>query len=114
MAAATRRKSKIIHKRSGKSKELRKYEIAYNKCIKLGINSRNCKKSLKRVKPTLRKKIIKSIIKSRKRKSKSKSRSLNEYQKFVKKESKKSIYKGKSAKSRMRAISKLWKKSKYC
>ena len=112
---ATRRKSKIIHKRSGKSKQLRKYEIAYNKCIKLGINSKICKKSLKRVRPILAKKIIKSVRKSRKRKSISlKSRSLNAYQKFVKKESKKSVYKGKNAKSRMRAISKLWKKSKYC
>ena len=58
---ATRRKSKIIHKRSGKSKQLRKYEIAYNKCIKLGINSKICKKSLKRVRPILAKKIIKSV-----------------------------------------------------
>ena len=114
---ATRRKSKIIHKRSGKSKQLRKYEIAYNKCIKLGINSKICKKSLKRVRPILAKKIIKSVRKSRKRKSislKSGNKTLNAYQKFVKKESKKSVYKGKNAKSRMRAISKLWKKSKYC
>ena len=42
-------------------------------------------------------------------KSKSK-RPLNSYQRFVKKESVKSIYKGQTAKSRMRAISKLWKK----
>ena len=50
MTNSRKRRSNIILKRSGKSKELRKYEIAYNKCIKLGIKSRKCKRSLKKIK----------------------------------------------------------------
>lgn len=100
----------INEKRSGKSDisgkrsiKLRKYEIAYNKCIKL------CKKSAIKLKKSKRKS---PMLKRRIKKSKSPARSLNSYQKFVKTESIKGIYKGKSVKSRMRAISRLWKKSK--
>jgi hypothetical protein len=102
------RKRTVVSNKSKKSNKLRKYEIAYNKCIKL------CKKSALKRKKSIRKRKS-SLLKSRKRYKTSKSpnkRSLNAYQKFVKSESGKSIYKGKSVKSRMRAISKLWKKSK--
>ena len=92
--------------RSNKSRELRKYEIAYNKCIKMITKSRKCKE-------TMRKRRIKSS-KRRKTRTRTRSRSvkksLNTYQKFVRRESKKSIYKGRSVKSRMGAISKLWRK----
>ena len=112
-----RNKSTKSNKRSVKSKELRKYEVAYNKCIKMCLKSKRCKKSAKKVVNELisldkSRKRRKSTLKSRKRsKSKSKRR-LNAYQKFVKRESSKSIYKGKNVRSRMRAISKLWKKNK--
>jgi len=109
---APRRRSKSVDK---KSKELRKYEIAYNKCIKLGLKSKACKKSMKRLKPSSKKRINKSIkktIKKIKLRSRSRSRSLNAYQKFVKRESAKSVYKGRNVKSRMRAIAKLWRKLK--
>jgi hypothetical protein len=46
------------------------------------------------------------------RSKKPKSKTLNAYQKFVKKHSKDSAIRGLSPKSRMRAISKLWKKHK--
>ncbi len=97
------RRSKSVDK---KSKELRKYEIAYNKCIKLGLKSKTCKRSIKKLKP------FKSLKKTIKNKLRSRSRSLNAYQKFVKRESAKSVYKGKNVKSRMRAIAKLWRKLK--
>ena len=124
--------------KSKKSKELRKYEIAYHRCIKMGLRSKQCKKSAKNLKLKSRKhlkiEVSKDIKKSHKRphvksrrvphaeskkshmihhslRSKSK-RPLNSYQRFVKKESGKSIYKGQTAKSRMRAISKLWKRSR--
>jgi len=107
---APRRKSKSVDK---KSKELRKYEIAYNKCIKLGLKSKTCKKSIRRLKPSSKKRIKKSLNKTKLRsRSRSRSRSLNAYQKFVKHESAKSIYKGRNVKSRMRAIAKLWRKLK--
>ena len=133
-----RNRSNKSNKKSVKSKELRKYEVAYNKCIKLCLKSKRCKKSAKRVVDDLMclnksrkrrksatkksrkrsKKLSKSSTKkSRKRsKKRSKSRSkrrLNAYQKFVKRESAKSVYRGKSVKSRMCAIAKLWKKSKH-
>jgi len=126
--------------KSKKSKELRKYEIAYHRCIKMGLKSKQCKKSAKNLKLKSRKhlkmEVSKDIKKSHKRphvksrrlhdhkskkahkihhslRSRSKSkRPLNSYQSFVKKESGKSIYKGQTAKSRMRAISKLWKRSR--
>ena len=107
-------------KRSIKSKQLRKYEIAYNKCIKFGLKSKRNNKAKSRSKKCLLKSSRKPhrnqslFVKSRKRvkKSRSKSRSLNSYQKFVKSESSKSIYKGISVKSRMRAIAKKWRKFK--
>jgi hypothetical protein len=139
--------------KSKKSKELRKYEIAYHKCIKMGMKSRDCKKTIKKLRPKTRKRLRKSLkrsiktsIKRRSRKRRTRTRSrkrtrskrtrskrsrskrsrskrshtkrsrskrpLNSYQKFVRKESSKSIYKGQSARSRMRAISKLWKRSR--
>ena len=106
-------------KKSVKSKELRKYEVAYNKCIKMCIKSKRCKKSAKKAVDDLmsstkrRKSATKKSRKRSKKLSKSRSkRRLNAYQKFVRRESTKSVYRGKSVKSRMRAIAKLWKKSK--
>ena len=105
-----RRRSKSVDK---KSKELRKYEIAYNKCIKLGLKSKTCKRSIKKLKPSSKKRMNKSLKKTiKKLKLRSRSRSLNPYQKFVKRESAKSVYKGRNVKSRMRAIAKLWRKLK--
>lgn len=112
MAEPRRRKSKIINNRSGKSKQLRKYEIAYNRCIKLGLKSRKCKKSIKKLKPIAKKSLIKSVKKIKKYLTKSRKRTLNSYQKFVRKESVKSIYKGRNIKSRMKEISRLWRKKK--
>jgi len=108
----------ISNKKSVKSKELRKYEVAYNKCIKMCLKSKRCKKSVKKVVDnfmSINKRRKSATKKSRtRRKSRSRSkRRLNAYQKFVKRESVKSIYRGKSVKTRMRAIAKLWKKSKY-
>ena len=137
--ARNRMNLSISSNKSKKSSEIRKYETAYNKCIKMGMKSRQCKKSIKKLKPNSRKRLRKSVrisrkrsrSKSRKRRSKvsrkrtrtrtrtrsrsrlrSRKRSLNPYQRFVRKESSKSIYRGKSVKSRMRAISKLWKRSR--
>jgi len=105
------------------------------------MKSRDCKKSIKNLRPKTRKRLRKSLKRSRKRthtfspkrikrsriqrssikrsrskRSRSKrsrsKRALNSYQKFVRKESSKSVYKGQSARSRMRAISKLWKRSR--
>ena len=109
----TEKRSSKNDKSSRRSKKLRKYEIAYNKCIKLCRKSAKKRKSTRKTRKSSKRKS--TLLKSRKRrikKSKSPNRSLNAYQKFVKTESRKSIYKGKSVKSRMRAIAKLWKKSK--
>ena len=106
-----RRRSKSVDK---KSKELRKYEIAYNKCIKLGLKSKTCKRS-KKLKLSSKKiinKSLKNTIKKLKLRSRNRSRSLNAYQKFVKRESAKSVSKGRNVKSRMRALAKLWRKLK--
>jgi len=126
--------------KSKRSVSIRKYEIAYNKCIKLSRKTKRCKKSLKKLQPSTlpnkssRRPNKNSRKRSRKRSSKRSNkrsrkyinsikrrnniispldrskRPLNEYQKFVKHESSKSVYKGKNAKSRLRAISRLWKR----
>ena len=106
-----------------RSARLRKYEIAYEECIKKNkhqpvkkTRSRSCKPLLevhnqpdkktrsRRCKPvdtsTPKKKSLK--------KSPDKKKPLNLYQEFVKKESQKSIYKGVPATERMMAISKEW------
>ena len=116
----TRKRTHTPNKRSRKSLELRKYEIAYNKCIKLGTKLKKSKRKAPSRKKSNHKlhKLIKSkkLIKSRKAspkrrriKIKTKSRSLNRYQKFVKTESSKSVYKGMNVQKRMKAISKLWR-----
>lgn len=111
--------------KSKRSVNLRKYEVAYNKCIKLGLKSKRCKKMIKKLEPQLipRKSVRKPRKRSRKhthtvdRRNKhllssieKSKRPLNAYQKFVKRESSKSVYKGKNAKSRLRAISRLWRR----
>ena len=116
-----RNRSDKSNKKSVKSKELRKYEVAYNKCIKMCMKSKRCKKSTKKIDDLSslnksRKRRKSATKKSRKRSKKVSKRSkrrLNAYQKFVRRESARSIYRGKSVKSRMRAIAKLWKKSKH-
>jgi len=109
-----RKRTDTPNKRSKKSLELRKYEIAYNKCIKLGTK---LKKSKKKVYSRKKSNLVydHSFPKSRRYRKiriKTKSRSLNPYQKFVRSESSKSIYKGMKVQKRMQAISKLWKRSK--
>lgn len=96
--------------KSKKSKDIRKYEVAYHKCIKICTKSKQCNKSIRKLKLKPKKRSIKRSC--RKRQIRSPKRSLNPYQKFVRKESSKSIYRGKDIKSRMQAISKLWKRSR--
>jgi hypothetical protein len=109
-----RKRTDTPNKRSKKSLELRKYEIAYNKCIKLGTKLKKSKKkvySRKKSNAVYDRNFLKSR-RYRKIRIKTKSRSLNPYQKFVRSESSKSIYKGMKVQKRMQAISKLWKRSK--
>ena len=109
-----RKRTDTPNKRSKKSLELRKYEIAYNKCIKLGTKLKKSKKKVYSRKKSNRV-YDRNFLKSRRYRKiriKTKSRSLNPYQKFVRSESSKSIYKGMKVQKRMQAISKLWKRSK--
>jgi hypothetical protein len=104
-----------------RSARLRKYEIAYEECIKKikilqspqhpakKTRSRRCKPL-----PEVQKQPVK---KSRSRRHKIVSspetkKTLNSYQKFVKKESQNIIYKGVTPKERMIAISKEWNTQK--
>ena len=48
--ARNRSNLSISSNKSKKSKELRKYEVAYNKCIKMCLKSRVGKKSIKKLK----------------------------------------------------------------
>jgi len=80
-----------------KSKILKKYEIAYENCIKKAMKCNSFSKKKK------------SILKKSNR---SKKNSPNNYQKFVKKHSKDIDISGLSPGSRMRKIAKLWKKEK--
>lgn len=88
------RKSRKIRKNS---KILKKYEIAYENCIKKAMkNNKNRKECLKKSKNI--------------KKSADKKRSPTKYQKFVKKHSNDFGISGLSPASRMRKIAKLWKK----
>ena len=111
----TRKRMNTPNKRSKKSLELRKYEIAYNKCIKLGTKLKKSRKKVLSRKKSNSLVYDQKFIKSRRYRKiriKTRSRSLNPYQKFVRSESSKSIYKGMKVQKRMQAISKLWKRSK--
>ena len=86
-----------------RSARLRKYEIAYEECIKKNACSK--KNTVLRKSPD--KKYQQKPDKSPKKKNE---KPLNSYQKFVRDESQKSKYKGLIASERMTAISKEWKK----
>ena len=89
-------KTKSKSRRINKSKILKRYEIAYENCIK---------KAMKGSARLVKKKSPKKINKSKKH-------SPTQYQKFVKKHSKDMDITGLSPSSRMRKIAKLWKKEK--
>lgn len=114
-----------------RSARLRKYEIAYEECIKKirilqslpakKTRSRRCKPLPEVHKPQVKKsrsrrhcKTVSPILDTKNLKKQSVNKSLetkkplNSYQKFVKKESQNIIYKGVTAKERMMAISKEW------
>lgn len=114
--------------RVSRSARLRKYEAAYEACLKRTSPSRKkteCKSPVKRsksrrkpqqkmrsppqapIKETKRRSSPKKKVKSKDRK-----RPLNEYQKFVREESKNPKYKGMSSAERMTAISKVWNNTK--
>lgn len=85
-----------------RSARLRKYEVAYEECLKKTVCSK--KNTVLRKSPDK-----KSRQQSPKKKNE---KPLNSYQKFVRDESQKSKYKGLIASERMTAISKEWKKQK--
>ncbi len=121
-----------------RSARLRKYELAYEECIKKKFD--NSKKKPNRSEPAKKSRSIRNIINNNPKKSPSirnvspkkspfirnvspkksrvkkepimKKRSLNAYQKFVKEESKKNKYKEITPSQRMTAISKEWNKQK--
>lgn len=101
-----------------RSARLRKYEVAYEECIKKSVD--NSKKKPIRSEPAKKSRSIRNVIDSSPKKSRvkkspletKKKRSLNAYQKFVKEESKKQKYKGITSSERMTAISKEWNKQK--
>lgn len=133
------RKKKSRHEVS-RSARIRKYEAAYEVCVKKALST--CKKKPVRVTPVKKsralrkikkagelssernqekkasseKKIKKGLSEAKKRKSPKKSkdrkRPLNAYQRFVRDESQKSKYKGTTSMERMSAIGKAWKKIK--
>lgn len=122
-------------KRKSRSVRLRKYGIAYEECMKKTmeiynkrfINSSSNKKLSSDNKKTLSIDIKKTSSTDKKNRINNKSnkilrkpknskehkRPLNEYQKFVREESKKIKYKGMEATERMYVISKAWRKRKY-
>ena len=91
-----------------RSVKLRKYEEAYKSCVKRQKNKKEKSPRPQRRKSTKHKK---SPIKPPKL-ERSKKRPLNKYQKFVRDQSKKSIYKNMTGKERFSAISKKWNKIK--
>lgn len=126
MASSSKSKSK------NRSKILKKYELAYESCVRKAMKShpRLAKKKPSSLKSRCIKKIakkdpkIKSMLTKIKRKSRksrtsnksrksrrSKKRSLNPYQKFIKKHVHDPKFKNLSPSSRMKAIAKMWKKT---
>jgi len=132
----------VSHKTNPKSRSkiLKKYELAYEKCIKKAmkthpilskrrpssLKSKCVKKISKKISKSLDSKtkrlikntLIKKSRKTKRRKTKTKSKtkskkSLNTYQKFIKKHVKDPKYKNMSPSSRMKAIAKLWKKKSH-
>jgi hypothetical protein len=120
------------HNRLSRSARLKKYEAAYDTCIKeINIRKKNSNRKLKDKKETKdsvksSKVLRKNDKKPRERdkektmkrdkekprqrdKEKTSERKINIYQKFVKEESKKKKYQGLTAKERMTEIGKVWK-----
>ena len=89
-----------------RSARLRKYEVAYEECLK----KISCSKRSP-VKQSRAPQEFESQVKQKSPKKKNE-KPLNSYQKFVRDESQKSKYKGLIATERMTAISKEWKKQK--
>ena len=113
-------------KTKNRSKILKKYELAYESCVRKAMKShiRLAKKNPSSLKSRCIKKVskrdskIKSVLikkykgKSRKsRKSRKTKKSLNPYQKFIKKHVNDTKFKHLSPSSRMKAIAKMWKKT---
>jgi hypothetical protein len=90
-----------------RSARLRKYEVAYEECLKKVADSKSKRSPDKKSRAQQEPVPIKQ--KSPKKKNE---KPLNSYQKFVRDESQKSKYKGLIASERMTAISKEWKKQK--
>ena len=90
-----------------RSARLRKYEVAYEECLKK-MTCYKCKRSPDK-KSRAQEEAVPIKEKSPK---KNNEKLLNSYQKFVRDESQKSKYKGLIASERMTAISKEWKKTK--
>ena len=117
--------NKKKHESPSKSRKLRKYGIVYEACLKKTQNSSSeiCKKAQNprpskrdsraskncpgEANPKTRKKTDVQIGYTPEKKKK-----LTEYQKYVKKESAKAKYRHVSPKTRMKNISREWKKSK--
>ena len=109
----------LLNKSSlSRSARLRKYEVAYEECIKKTFDS--SKKKPNRIEPSKKSPYTRNVISSSHKKSKvkqspppnKKKRSLNSYQKFVKEESQKNKYKSFTPSERMKEISKEWNKKK--
>lgn len=103
-------------KRISRSVRLKKYEVAYEACLKKSLSINKKSKSVKDKRKHRKSSKAISTEKPSKlnpsKKNKDIKRPLNTYQKFVRKESKKSKYKGMIPSERMRAIGKIWKSLK--
>lgn len=91
-----------------RSARLRKYEVAYEECLK----KMSCSKRNPVKKSRVRQECETPPAVKQKSPQKKNQKPLNSYQKFVQDESQKSKYKGLIASERMTAISKEWKKQK--
>jgi len=91
-----------------RSARLRKYEVAYEECLK----KMSCSKRSPDKKLRIKQECELPVQAKQKSPKKSIEKPLNSYQKFVQDESQKSKYKGLIASERMTAISKEWKKQK--
>lgn len=87
-----------------RSLKLRKYEFAYESCLKKQktVEKKKSPRPQRRVTENKKTPVNNTVEKSKKRQ-------LNDYQKFVRSESKKDIYKNMSGKERLQSISKKWK-----
>ena len=107
----------LLNKSSlSRSARLRKYEVAYEECIKKTFDT--SKKKPNRLEPSKKSRSIRNVSPKKSKVKQSppppnkKKRSLNAYQKFVKEESQKNKYKSFTPSERMKEISKEWNKKK--